>query len=880
MSEIEQKSSARRTPMMTQYLSFKEEYPDALLLFRMGDFYEMFFDDARLASKALDIALTSRDRNKKEGIPMAGIPHHALDSYLPKLVQQGFKVAICDQVEDARKAKGLVKRDVVRVVTPGTVTTPGMLSAAENCYILALVHGRKGRGRLLGVAFSDLSTGEFIACEFQGVQCEEDAEALLMKLRPKEILLPRGTLLEGRLGLLAQELGAPVSYSDADGFAKSPARRALLEQFEVVTLEGFGLGGMPWAERAAGGLLRYLEETQKQSLQHIRLLQVYDASDALVLDATSQANLELVQSLRDGGQSGSLLQVLHKTRTAMGSRLLRKWLLSPLVDLERIEERLDAVGLLRDSQILRAEIRETFDSVADLERLAGRVGLGRVRGRELRALRESLAALPRFGKLLKESPADLLQKLASEIDPLEEIFDLLQRAVSEEPPQLPRDGGLIREGYSPRLDELRALARDTRTELLRFEARERQMTGIPNLKVKHNKVFGFFIEVRKTQESKVPDRYIRKQTLVGSERYITEELAGFEERVSSAQEESLALEIELFEKLKATLAKATARLQSTAAALAVLDVLATLAEVAATQGYNRPKLHGGSAIRITDGRHAVVESLSDIDYVPSDCLMDAEKEQILLITGPNMAGKSTYMRQVALIVILAQMGSFVPAKEAHIGIVDRIFTRVGASDNLVRGLSTFMVEMSETANILNNCTDQSLILLDEIGRGTSTFDGLAIAWAVTEHLHGAKKTGPRTLFATHYHEITALDKELPRLINLHIAVHEWREQILFLRKIRPGPASQSYGIQVARLAGLPKKVVARARQVLDSLEQGQRGRLPVEPPVPMEQQLDLFADGKRDLLRDLSREKIDAMTPIEALNRLARYAQRSQELTL
>jgi DNA mismatch repair protein MutS len=871
--------STSPTPIMLQYLSLKERHKDALLLFRLGDFFELFYDDAIIASRVLDIVLTSRDKDKQNGVPMAGIPAHALDSYLPRLLDQGFRVAIADQVEDSRLAKGLVRREVVQVVTPGTVTSPALLDARENCYLLACLSVQDKAGEGLGLAFSDLSTGEFRLAELRGPTLAEQAESMLSLLKPREILLPAGVALDGRLEALRAAHGIPVTGADLESFSLAEARRTLLEHFGVLTLEGFGVEGQPLGVRAAGALLAYLNATQKRKLGHITALRPYEARAQLVLDATTQENLELCRNLRDGGRAGTLLGVMDGSRTPMGARLLRAWLLAPTREEQTIEARLSAVEELRSSALLATELAELLHGVGDLERLSGRLGLGTVRGRDLAALRSSLEPLAAIRRLIASTQSGRLAALGKGLDPLDDVLDLLRRAVADDPPQTPRDGGLVRSGWSGPLDDLREVARDSHGELLRFEAAERERTGISKLKVGYNKVFGYYLEVRKSHGDRIPDRFIRKQTLLNVERYVTEELIAFADRVAGAQERALELEVELFEALRAQLAAAAGRLLATAAAVAELDVLLSFAQVAAERGYCRPEVHAGTEISLVEVRHPVVETIAGVDYVPADLRLDADTEQVLLITGPNMAGKSTAMRAVALVTILAQAGSFVPARTARIGLVDRVFTRVGASDNLARGLSTFMVEMSETANILHNCTERSLILLDEIGRGTSTFDGLAIAWAVVEHLHGSGPRGPRTLFATHYHELTALAEELPRLRNFHIAVESWRDQMLFLRKISPGPASQSYGIQVARLAGLPPPVIERARQVLGRLEQGQRERSLLQPPPSGGgRQLDLFLDPRLELVQELASLEVESLTPLEALNRLAALVDRAHSL--
>jgi len=889
------------TPLMKQYQDVKRRHPDAILFFRVGDFYEMFFEDAVTASKILEIALTSRDKSKEDAVPLCGIPYHAASNYIAKLIRAGKSVAVCDQVEDPALAKGLVRREVVRVVTPGTLVEPDLLTAAENNYLASAAFSANGGG----LAFVDLSTGEFTLTQFDGPAAEEAVIAELARLEPKEILISEAGPARIEPWLNRPE-AAPISSArlcrfSEHAFDPGRARQALLDHFHLQSLDGFGCEEFPIAVAAAGALLRYLQETQLTALGHLNRLKPYRRKDQLVLDAVAQRNLELTRRLVDGRTEGSLLWALDRTLTPMGGRLFRQWLLQPLVDIGAIRERQDAVEAFRIETTRRASLRSILKGIADLERIIGRISLGTAHARDLVQLKNSIAPLPSVHKLLTEpdpgGPAAgtnvLLDSIRDAWDDLGDLQSRIRETMVDAPPPGLRDGGLIRDGVDPGLDELNATSRDGKRWISALEARERERTGIESLKVRYNQVFGYYIEVTKTRLSRVPENYHRKQTLVNAERFITPELKDLETKVVGAEERGRALEAEIFERLRAEIAAAAARVQAMARSVALLDVLSMLAEVAALEHYVRPEVHDGDEIRILDGRHPMLERLLPRSgrFIPNDALLDRKDNRLLIITGPNMAGKSTFMRQVALIVILAQTGAFVPAAEARIGIVDRIFTRIGASDDLMGGRSTFMVEMTEMAAILNQASARSLILLDEIGRGTSTFDGLSIAWAAAEYLHDPAHSGARTLFATHYHQLTELALTFPGIKNYNIAVREWNDEIIFLRKIVAGGADRSYGIQVARLAGLPPEVITRAKEILANLESGELnefGQPRLASPSGStsddsnSRQIDLLAgrNGRshpaspgtdpvlEDIYRELRTMDLDHLTPLEALNRL------------
>jgi DNA mismatch repair protein MutS len=861
-------TSPALTPVMRQYRALKLRYPDYLLLFRLGDFYELFFEDAHAGARLLGIALTSRQ--KGEGaIPMAGIPHHAADGYIARLIAQGQKVAVCEQMEAPGKGRKLIRREVVRVITPGTVTDTQFLEGARNNFLLALARGRRG----VGAALVDVSTGEFWVGE-EPLPGRALLEAALLR-RPAEALLPAPLQEDRHLLERLRAAGTAITLTGTGGAGPAAAAEMLCRQFGVPSLEAFGLGGMGAGLEAGALALGYLQETQGHALGHLTRLQRLLPGDALILDQTAVENLELFETLEDRSARGSLFDVLDRTVTPMGGRTLRQWLLRPLLDLLEIGRRQEAVQALAEAPALRSQIRALLRGIGDLERLASRAALGVAHARDLVALRACLAPIPRLKEAVAGPGAPLLAALGEGMAELLPVAKLLADALEDDPPLALHEGGLIRESWSQALADLRRQAREAREWIAGLEARERERTGIPSLRVRFNRVFGYAIEVSNAHRAKVPPGYVRRQTLVGAERYVTPELQDYEGQVLGAEERIHRLELELFEEVRAGVAREAPALLATARALGVLDVVAALAEVAHARGHVRPLVTEGRELRIVDGRHPVLEAAAREPVVPNDLDLDDEAGQVLILTGPNMAGKSVYLRQAALLVILAQVGAFVPAREARIGLVDRIFARVGARDNLARGQSTFLVEMLETASILHNVTARSLVLLDEVGRGTSTFDGLAIAWAVTEELHDRGR-GAKVLFATHYHELTRLAERLPRVRNLHAAVREWNDEIVFLHKVRPGGTDRSYGIQVARLAGLPAAVVERAKALLAELEAG-RPPLPSAAPPGGSVQLGLFPAAGHPLLEELGALDLAGLTPLEALNLLARWQGRLRE---
>jgi len=871
---------------MRQYLDVKHQHRDALVFFRMGDFYEMFYEDALVAARALDLTLTSRSKDTQgNGIPMCGVPFHAAETYVARLVRKGFRVAICDQTEDARKAKGLVKREVVRVVSPGTLTEATYLDAREPAFIMAVTTVESRGSTTFGVALIDLSTGEFTAAEYPGADGLTALVDELAVLKPRELVVPgdpsthpaaSGQTVAARWPALTAT-GLPVTPVEAWAFDEETARRTLLDQLRTTGLAGFGLEGRAAATAAAGGLLHYLRATQKVDLAHVRAVSYRQRADALLIDPQTLKHLEIIESV-EGGREGSLLDELDRTVSAMGSRLLRGWLLRPLLALDPIRDRLDAVEELAFRTTDRGKFRETLKVVQDLERLVARAALGTAGPRDLVGLRQSLAVIPRVRAILGDLQAPLIGSLIAQLDDLGDVRSRIEATLVEEPPALARDGGYVREGFDQEIDTLRSLSRSGKQVIAEMEERERARTGIHSLKVRFNRVFGYYIEVSRSNLHAVPADYQRKQTIAGGERFITPALKEYEEKVLGADEHIVERELELFEGLRQAVAAESPRIQSSARALAALDVLAALAETSTVNNYTKPHVHDGDEMAVTDARHPVVErrtAATGDPFVPNDIMLNHSTCQLVVLTGPNMGGKSTYLRQAALISVMAQAGSFVPAREAKLPLVDRIFARVGASDHIARGQSTFMVEMQETARILHTATARSLVVLDEIGRGTATFDGLSIAWAVAEHLATDSTARPKTLFATHYHELTDLADATPGVVNLHVAVREWKDDIVFLRKILPGRSDRSYGIQVARLAGLPVGVIDRARQILAALERDEltRGGRPSVSGTPDEpqQQLALFRATPADdgLRARLSAIDVDRMTPIEALTTLA-----------
>ncbi|MDI6764127.1 MAG: DNA mismatch repair protein MutS [Thermodesulfobacteriota bacterium] len=860
------------TPMINQYLRIKSQYPDSILFFRMGDFYEMFFEDAQVASKELDIALTSRDKGRKDSIPLCGVPHFTAETYISRLLQKGYKVALCDQVEDPKLAKGIVKREVVRVFTPGLTMDAIHLGTGENNYLM----GFCAEGEVFGLAFLEISTGELKACQVSGF---EPFLNEAHRNEPKEILslhrFQEHPCFAGFKKSFENDLINFLEDSKFDSFHPLNEARG-----DSIPRE------FPLAAIATEMVLLYAEENQKRPLSHIRSITFYQVQDFMVIDEVTKRNLEMTQTLFDQSKKGSLFWVLDETMTAMGSRKLKQWLNYPLMDIVEIERRLEGVSELKEKKIERKRVREPLKGVQDIERLASRIFLGHANARDLVGLKNSLGHLPDLKILLQAFTSSLIKGVAQEIDGFESLFQLLESAIVENPPLALREGGIIKSHFNKELDDLREIGREGKKWIIQLEAEERKRTRISSLKIRYNQVFGYYIEVTKSNLHFVPDHYIRRQTLVNAERFITPELKEFETKVLDAEETICQLEYRLFEEIQKKVSEETPGLQKTASAVAVIDVLCSMAEVADRNDYCRPLIDEGEEILIQDGRHPVLERMSLPErFVPNDTILDHQENQILIITGPNMAGKSTYLRQVAIIILMAQMGSFVPASEARIGLVDRIFTRIGALDNIMRGQSTFMVEMMETARILQQATSRSFVVLDEVGRGTSTFDGLSIAWAVVEHLHDHPLLRPRTLFATHYHELTELALTKERVKNYNVAVKEWGGEIIFLRKVVEGGTNRSYGIQVARLAGLPAKVIDRAKEILSNLERGEFDSMGLpkiakskvatsKPKIPIQPSLFSQPDPIRSELKKIDP---DQMTPIEALKILSELKKKAEK---
>ena len=870
------------SPMMAQYMETKKQYQDCILFYRLGDFYEMFFDDALTASRELEITLTGKECGLEERAPMCGVPYHAVDSYLSRLVQKGYKVAIAEQMEDPKQAKGLVKREVIRVVTPGTITSSQALDETKNNYLMAIVY----LGDKMGVSVADITTGDFLVTE---VGSERSLFDEINKFSPAEIIYNDAFAMSGiSLDEMKDRYHFAVSAVDSHYFQDESCRKVLKEHFKVNGLEGLGLGDYDSGVIAAGAVLQYLYETQKTTMDHLTSIVPYSTGNYMVLDSSTRRNLELLETMREKQKRGSLLWVLDKTRTAMGARLLRTWIEQPLIHKEEILERQKAIEELNMNYISREELREYLNPVYDLERLIGRISYKSANPRDLLAFRNSIAMVPYMKQLLQEFTCANLKALEEEMDPLEDLNDLISRAIAEEPPVTVREGGIIRDGFHEEADRLRHAKTEGKTWLAELEARERDKTGIKNLKVKYNKVFGYYFEVTNSFKDLVPDYFIRKQTLTNAERYTTDELKELEDVILGAEDKLFSLEYELFCQVRDAVGAQVVRIQKTARAIAETDVYASLSTVATRNDYVKPSINEKGVIQIKAGRHPVVEKMMRDDlFVSNDTYLDNGKNRISIITGPNMAGKSTYMRQTALIVLMAQIGSFVPASQANIGICDRIFTRVGASDDLASGQSTFMVEMTEVANILRNATRNSLLILDEIGRGTSTFDGLSIAWAVVEHISNTRLLGAKTLFATHYHELTELEGLMSGVNNYCIAVKEQGDGIVFLRKIVKGGADKSYGIQVAKLAGVPDTVINRAKELVEQLvdtdltartreiagaNASASSHKPVPKPDDVEMsQLTLFDTVREDdIIQEIKDMELGNMTPIDALNTLYR----------
>jgi DNA mismatch repair protein MutS len=843
------------TPVRRQYLRIKKQYPNAIVLFRLGDFYETFDEDARITSKELEIVLTSREMGKGNKIPLAGIPYHALDGYLAKLINRGYKVAICEQLTKPGETKGMLERDVVRLVTPGTVVEPNLLNSKSNNYLASVA---VGEGEV-GLAFVDITTSEFAVTQLT----PERAITELQRLDPSEIIAAGGVELDS-LGLTDN-----ITRLDPYRFELEMARQALLDHFGVTTLEGYGCARLPLAIRAAGAIVHYIGETQKTVLGQLTHLATYATDNFMALDEQTQRNLEIFQGARSGSVAGSLLSVIDDTKTPMGGRLLRKWLGQPLLDVAMLDKSLDAIDWFTTRALVRRQLIGLLKDVADLERLINRVRSEIAIPRELVALRRSLDAVPKLKEIVESGgETGSIDWLKDELKPCDEVVTLISNAIVDEPSSTLGEGGVIKPGFSAELDNLRQSSGNARKYLADLERKERERTGIKNLKVGFTNVFGYYIEVSNSNLSQVPPDFIRKQTLVNGERFFTPELKEYESLILNARDRMEEMETDLFRRVSRQVAAASERVLALAGALAHLDVFSTLAEVAVHYNYSRPLLNDGNIIDIRQGRHPVVErSLDAGSFVPNDIYLSSDDAQLIVLTGPNMSGKSTYLRQVALIVLLAQIGSYVPAESAKIGIVDRIFTRIGARDDLAAGQSTFMVEMVETANILNNATPRSLLILDEIGRGTSTYDGLSIARAVAEYIHNYQGLGARTVFATHYHEMVALAGYLPRVKNFNVAVIEEAGKVIFLHKIVPGGVDKSYGIHVAQLAGLPRSVLHRAREVLAELESDSRGAKPGKKAREPAQQMPLFG-GKSAVEDELKKLDIDGLTPLEALNKL------------
>lgn len=867
------------SPMMQQYVTTKEAYKDCILFFRLGDFYEMFFEDALLVTKELEITLTGKDCGLEERAPMCGVPYHAAETYINRLIEKGYKVAICEQTEDPKLTKGLVKREVVRIVTPGTNLNPQSLDETRNNYIMSVVY----LGDTYGICLADVTTGD---CSVTEVDKERKLVDEIHKFAPAEIICNQAFFVSGiDLDDLKNRLGICIYSLDAWYFDDELCRRTLMDHFQTITLSGLGLADYPNGIIAAGALFQYLFETQKNSLSHMTEITPYLADRYMMIDSSSRRNLELVETLREKQKRGSLLWVLDKTKTAMGARMLRSFVEQPLIDAADINERLDAVEELNKKAMVRDEIREYLNPIYDMERLVSRISYQSANPRDLIAFKSSLSMLPHIRHLLKEFESPLLTKLYQQMDELEDLFTLLENSIQEEPPLALKEGGIIKDGFHEDVDHYRQAKTEGKTWLAQLEAEEREKTGIRNLKVKYNKVFGYYLEVTNSFKNMVPDYYTRKQTLTNAERYITPRLKELEDMILGAEDKLYALEYQLFCEVRDTLAKEMTRIQETARAIAYADVFTSLSAVSMQNHYTRPKINTKGIIDIKGGRHPVVEKMITNDmFIPNDTYLDNSSSRISVITGPNMAGKSTYMRQTALIVLMAQIGCFVPADKAKIGIVDRIFTRVGASDDLASGQSTFMVEMTEVATILRNATADSLLILDEIGRGTSTFDGLSIAWAVIEHISNTKLLGAKTLFATHYHELTELEGKLPGVNNYCIAVKEKGDDIVFLRKIIKGGADKSYGIQVAKLAGVPDSVIERAKELMEELSNAdilaavkdltkstKQKKQPVHYDEVDMKQISLFDTVQNDdIIEELGQLDISNLTPLDALNTIYR----------
>ena len=858
----------QQTPLMAQYFKIKQQHPDTILLFRVGDFFETFEEDAKIASKVLGITLTKRSNGAADDVPLAGFPHHAIDAYLPKLVRAGYRVAVCEQMENPKFAKGIVKREVIEVVTPGVTLSDKLLDHKKNNYVLAVFI----KDDKAGLSFSDISTGEFYVYETRAEQLSEQIQLI----NPSEILYQKRD--KDLLVKILSKINPEIRLTKIEDwiFNFDYTNELLLNHFKTVTLKGFGIERLQNGIVAAGVVLHYLQETQKVNLSHLNKISIYNPSDYMILDYSTKRNLEIITSMQEGTREGSLISILDKTQTAMGGRLLKKWISAPLRDVNAIRQRLNAVENLISEKSLRKELINHLKEIGDLERLISKVCTGRANPREIVAVKTSLRKIPEVKEILNKFSDNTLKKIGESLKDLSQLVEKISEAIVDSPPASLTEGGIIRSGFSPELDELREIAFHGKEWISNLQQKERERTGIPSLKVGFNNVFGYYIDISNAHKSKVPDDYIRKQTLVNSERYITPELKTFEEKILNAEEKIGELEYQLFNEIRNLVALEAEAIQTNARLIGMLDVFLSFAECAEEYNYVKPEVNDEDEIEILQGRHPVVERILSPGekFTPNDCKLNNTGQQIILLTGPNMAGKSVYLRQVGLIVLLAQIGSFVPASKAKIGIVDRIFTRVGASDNITAGESTFLVEMQEAANILNNATSKSLVLLDEIGRGTSTFDGISIAWAMTEYLHENPSVAAKTLFATHYHELNEMAELFPRIKNYKVEVREYDDKVIFLHRVNPGKADHSYGIQVAMMAGLPVFVTNRAKEILNNLESKELTPYEVKKErlkklkSETDNQISLFEFKDDELRTEIKNLELDTLTPIEALNKL------------
>jgi DNA mismatch repair protein MutS len=859
----------QQTPLMRQYFKIKSEHPDTILFFRVGDFFETFEDDAKIASKVLGITLTKRSNGAAGDVPLAGFPHHAIDSYLPKLVRAGYRVAICEQMEDPKFAKGIVKREVVEVVTPGVTLSDKLLDHKKNNYLAAIFI----QGDFVGISFSDVSTGDFFVYESRVSELLEQ----LILINPSEILYQKKD--KEILERVISKAGSSIRLTKIEDwlFNLDFAKELLTNHFKTVTLKGFGIETLTLGLISAGVVLHYLNDTQKVNLSHINKISIYNPTEYMILDYSTKRNLEIITSMQGGGREGSLLEVLDQTQTPMGGRLLKSWVSAPLRNVKSIKQRLNAVDDLFVKKSKRKELLEILKEIGDLERLISKISTGRANARDVISLKSSLEKIPSIKSFQSEFSDPTLYKIFESMFDLSDVVEKISAAILDNPAASLNEGGIIKNGYSPELDELRQIAFNAKDYLANLQQRERERTQIPSLKVNYNKVFGYYIEISNAHKNKIPEDYIRKQTLVNSERYITPELKEFEEKILTAEERINSLEYQLFNEIRYYISQKTSEIQQNAKLIAMLDVFNSFAEIAEKYNYVKPEINEGSLIDIKKGRHPVVERIlpPGEKFTPNDCYLDNESQQIILLTGPNMAGKSVYLRQVGLIVLLAQIGSFVPAESATIGIVDRIFTRVGASDNITAGESTFLVEMQEAANILNNATSKSLVLLDEIGRGTSTFDGISIAWAITEYLHENPNIAAKTLFATHYHELNEMADIFPRIKNYKVEVREYDDKVIFLHRVNPGKADHSYGIQVAMMAGLPNFVTNRAKEILNNLESKELTPYEIKKErlkkikSETDSQINLFEFKDDKFREEIKNIEINNLTPLEALNKLS-----------